>query len=355
MTKKQWASIVIVALIVGTAGSIFCTRFLIPYLSTFRPLGFLRNLQTTTPIIINRREEVRLDDGVNITDVVKQAEPATITLYSGKARADLKPAGSGVILTSDGVIMTTREAAGNGADLRVMLNDGRIYPALLRALDPKSSLAVITIEARDLPVYQLADAQALEIGQKILALGTGSQEFTRNFASGLVTSTVANSASLSQVLATSQMTETLGTDAVMTSSFTGGPVIDLQGRLIGLVSDSTGKILTSEAIQGALSSYLSQGKIVRPFWGIRYFDLSKSLAALIGQPQAGALVAGFEDGSPAAKAGLSANDLIVKVNGLDVTPAQSLERLANSKSGDVALTVIRNGQTQEIKFNVPTR
>lgn len=353
MNKKQWFKIFLVAVVFGTLGSLFCTRYLIPYLSTFGPLGFLRNLQANTPIIINRREEIRLDEGVSMADLVKQASPAMVTVYSGKGK-DIRPAGSGIIVTSDGVIITNRQTAGNGSDITVVLNDGVSYPALLRALDPKTELAVLTIASKDLPVFQFEDAAKAEVGQKIVALGETSREFTKQFASGLVTAAVSQSASLEQVFSTEQIMETFSTDASLTPAFSGGPVVNLNGRLLGIVAEN-GKIITSEAVQGALNSYLSQAKITRPFWGVRYLSISKSLASLRALPGQGALVQSFDEGSPAAVAGVLANDLITKVNGTEIGPLITFEGLANSKSGEVVLTVNRGGRELEIKFNVQNR
>src|SRR3989338_7496885 len=170
MSRKQLIIIFIIAFFVGAVGSIFFDRAAIPWLSSINGLGFLTKLSSNAPIIITRREEIRLNEGANLIELTKQAQNFTVSIYAGKD-PDYKLLGNGIVLANDGLVFTSKEILGNSREFQLVLNDGRVYPGVLRALDPKSEIAVITIPASGLAVAEFADAFSLTTAQRVLALG----------------------------------------------------------------------------------------------------------------------------------------------------------------------------------------
>lgn len=353
MNKRNWHWHLLVIIIFGALGSIVFSRWLFPYFATYPGLSWLNKLSTNYPIIINRTQEVQLNEGVNIIDLVRQSGSVTVSIYSGSTGSVGKFLGNGVIMSSDGLIFTSRTAIQGNAKLTVVLTDGTSYEATLGPTDPRSDLAVLTIPARNLPTAQAASARELVAAQRIIGIGGSQAEGTRKFVTGFVTNTMKNAHSLERVFTTNAFEETIETDAVITPEFFGGPAINLNGKLIGLMANTRSNILPVEDMQTALASYLSTGKITRPFVGLKYLSLSKSLAALKGLPQAGALVTGFEDFSSAKKAGIAVGDLIVALDDQEVTDERSFETMFNQHPiAPMKLTIIRAGARMEVTVTV---
>lgn len=341
MTHKQLIIILLIAFFVGALGSIFFTEFLIPRLSLLPHLGFLSKFSSNMPIIINRKEETIINEGANLIALADQAGSFTVGIYQAKNN-NYKFLGNGVIMTSDGLIFSSRSVLGQPGTLVAMTSDGTVYPVTPRAIDPRSDLVAITIQANGLSQAQFAPTSSLKVGQRILALGKSSQPFDHKFASGLVTNTLQNNSSLERVFYSEAFEEGIETDAPITSDFIGGPVINLDGKMIGLVVNADRDILISEDLQTGLATYLKKGKFVRPALGLKYLKLSKNLAKLKGFDSAGALVVSVDDGSPARLAGLMPNDLIAAVDDQSLD-SNSFEELFNKHEiGDMNVSLIRN-------------
>jgi serine protease Do len=345
MNRKQVVIWIILIFIIGGIAGIVFNRYLLPALADVRGFGWVSRLQATYPIVINRREEIQLNEGVNLIELTKQANTMTVSIYS--AREPRRLLGNGFILSSDGLIFTAKEVVGSQNEFIVALNDGSVFQGTVRALDPKSELAVMTIAGRDLRQAQFADASNLQVGQRIIALGRTDREFTRKLASGLVTKTVMNNANPDKVLSSEVIEETVETDALINSEFVGGPVINLQGRVVGMVANSSGKILLAESMDTALRSFLEQGRIQRPRLGIKYQVIRKTAANIRQLASTGALVVDLEEG-PAKAAGLQKNDLITRFNGQSVDETSFEYLLDKNYLGEVRLTVLRAGAAQEI-------
>lgn len=341
MTRKQITLIIIIAFFIGAVGSIAFNRAIIPFLSRIPKLSFLSKLSSNAPIVIIRREEIRLNEGVNLIELTKQAQGFTVSIYSADAAKYL---GNGIIVANDGLIFTSKEVVDSQNNVQVVLNDGKVFPGLLRALDPQSEVAVITIPANALSVAAFADASNLQTAQRVLALGKTSQVFTRKFASGLITKTVNNDLNPNQIYSSEAFNQSISTDAQINADFVGGPVIDLEGRMIGIVVNYNGKILISEIVSGALKSYLEQGKIARPYFGLKYLSITKPLANL-RKINPGALVVEVEKGSPAEKSGLLKNDLVVEVNGQKVEDSSLELLLLKNNLKEIRLSILR-GETR---------
>jgi S1-C subfamily serine protease len=353
MTRKQILMIIIVAFFVGAAGSVFFNRVVFPKMSVVQGFSWVGRLQSTSPVIINRREEVRLNEGVNLIELTKQAQTVVVSIFSTGLAPELL--GNGIIITADGTIFTTKDVLGTNTAVQVVTNDGAVYEGLVRAMDPKSPLAVVTVPGRDMPVAQFFEAANMQTAQRVFALGGTAQEFTRQFASGLVTKTLTNSIDYDRVLSTEIFENTIVTDAILTDDYIGGPVVNLQGLIVGIVVGPNGKILPAEAVQGAVRSYLQSGAIARPYIGLNYQMISKNIARVKGLPESGALVSSVVANSPAATAGLRAGDLIIEINTQRID-STTLEQVINQQGTVLMnLKVLRAGTLLELPLTVEER
>jgi S1-C subfamily serine protease len=336
--------IVLVLILGGLSGVIF-NRFVIPWLATLPGLSSLHKLESNNPVIINRKEEIQYNDGANFSDLAKQASAYTVSIY---AKDSNKFLGNGIITSADGMILASKTNLGQN-NLVVVTNDGNIYPGLLRALDPRSELAVITIQASNLPFAQFVNASDLVVSQRVIFLGRSNQEFNHQFEIGFVTSTTSNQASLDKIYYSESFENTVQTDARLNSDFVGGPAIDLNGKVVGITTSNLG-ILPGEDLQSAVTSFLRTGKIQRPTLGIKYNLISQSLAKLKNLPSGGVLVVSVDDGSPAKKAGIIVGDLITEIDGQPL-PSANFEKILNQHDfTSIPLVINRGGN--EINLNV---
>lgn len=249
MNRKQIVWIITIAFFIGALGNIVLGRFVFPYLgSNVRILSFLSKLSSTSPIVVNRTEQVQLTEGVNLTDLVKQAGNTVVSIYDTRNNF----LGNGLVVTSDGLIFTSDAILKGQTKVKVMTNDGKSFAGLARAKDPRSALVALTIEANNLPVAQFEDAGSMEAGQRVIYVGRSNAPFLHFAKTGFVTQNLANlKAKPSQ----------LSTDVTVTSDLYGGPIVNLSGHVVGMVLGSQNII--SEDLQAVLSTYLASGKITR--------------------------------------------------------------------------------------------
>jgi S1-C subfamily serine protease len=353
MTRKQIVSIVLLAFVVGAAGSVFFERVVFPNLATVPGFSWVRKLQSASPIVITRREEVRLNEGVNLIELSKQAQTIVVSIYSPSPNP--RYLGNGIIITSDGVIFTVDTVVASFNEVTIMTNEGNIYKGAVRAQDPKSPIAVVTVPGRDMPVAQFSDAANMQTAQRVFSLGFTDMEFNREFASGLITKTLFNNLAQQEIMSADVFKETIRTDAQLGPSFIGSPVVNLQGTVIGMVIGGNGEILTSEAIDGAIKSYLPLGKIMRPFYGMDYRLISNNLAKVLNLPKAGAQVVNVLANNAAAKSGLLVNDVILEVNGKKVTDSSLEQLFIEGNSNPLRLLIQRGTEQRELTLTPDLR
>lgn len=281
--------------------------------------------------------------------------------------------GTGFIVKSDGTIVTNKHVVEiAGADeFRVVLNDERTFPATIVAKDPTRDIAIIKIDAKDLPTVELGDSSTLEVGQTVIAIGNALGEFrntaTKGIISGLARSLIAGDES-----GTSERIEdAIQTDAAINRGNSGGPLLNLKGQAIGVntavsqAGQNIGFAIPIKFVSQDLESVTTSGKIVRPFLGVCYSIIDKDFAkqnslpvddgALIKQGQ-GCAVA-VVPGSPADKAGIVENDIILEIAGVKVTTERSLAGLlADHKVGEVIeVKLYHKGEQKTVSVTLEER
>jgi serine protease Do len=264
--------------------------------------------------------------------------------------------GSGVIVTKDGYLLTNNHVVENADEVKVALNDGREFTAKVIGKDPKSDIAVIKIDAKDLPALELADSDKLEVGDVVLAIGNPFG-VGQTVTSGIISATGRGSLGL-------DYEDMIQTDAAINPGNSGGPLVDAEGRLIGI---NTAILSRSGGNQGigfavpvnlarmVMESLVKEGRVVRGFMGVNIQDLTPTLAKEFGVKESGgALVAGVTPKSPAEKAGLRDGDVITEFNGKAVKDSRNLKlQVAQTSPGtSVPLKVLRDGKTKSLEVTV---
>ncbi|RJQ28910.1 PDZ domain-containing protein [Candidatus Parcubacteria bacterium] len=273
--------------------------------------------------------------------------------------------GSGFTISSDGLVITNKHVISDPkASYTVFTNEGKKYDARVLARDPLQDLAVVKIDATGLPTVELGDSDALELGQTAIAIGNALAEF-RNTVSVGVISGLARNITAAGGGGVETIHGVIQTDAAINPGNSGGPLLNLRGQVVGINTavvsgaQNIGFAIPINKAKRAIQSVKTSGEIQIPFIGVRYIVITPEIAEEQKLPVTrGALLRGMEDGpavmadSPAEKAGLRAEDIIVELNGQKVDNDNPLGALIVQKSvGEtVTLKVLREGK--EVMFRV---
>jgi len=265
--------------------------------------------------------------------------------------------GSGVIIRPDGVIVTNNHVVDGADEITVVLSDRREFPATLVGRDPRTDIAVLKIDARGhaLPHLEFGEEDALSVGDLVLAIGNPFG-LNQTVTSGIVSALARTSVGIADYGFFIQ------TDAAINPGNSGGALIDMKGRLVGINSaiysrgEGAGSIgigfaIPSPMVRAVATSILAHGHAVRSWFGASGDTVSSDMADSLGLDHPfGAIIADVYPGSPAAHAGLRSGDIVLAVNGREVSDVAALRyRLATVPVGDqAALTVLRQGRRVEL-------
>jgi len=241
------------------------------------------------------------------------------------------------------------------AEYTVLTNDGEKYPAPVLARDPIQDIAILKINANNLPTIRLGNSDNLEIGQTVIAIGNALGEFRNTVSVGVI------SGLLRTVTATGGgITEQLE-ELIQNKGNSGGPLLNLYGQVIGVntamaqQAENIGFAIPINKIKKDINDIKTKGKIVYPFLGVRYVLITKALAEKNNLPvDYGALIVKGDEpdevaialGSAAERAGLKEGDIILEFNGKKIDQENTLAKLIlKYEPGDgIALKILRNGQ-----------
>src|SRR6267378_2118764 len=265
--------------------------------------------------------------------------------------------GSGVIVTKDGYILTNNHVVDGADEVKVAMTDGREFTAKVIGRDPKSDIAVIKIDAQDLPAITMADSDKVEVGDIVLAVGNP-------FGIGQTVTTGIVSATGRSGAVGLDYEDFIQTDAAINPGNSGGALVDADGRLIGIntaiLSRSGGNQGIGFAIpvnlaRDVMTSLVKDGHVTRGYLGVMIQDVTPALAKEFKlKDNAGALVGDVTPDSPADKAGLKSGDVILDFNGKKVTDSRHLKlEVARIHPGDtVPLKVLRDGSTKSFEVAI---
>jgi serine protease Do len=259
--------------------------------------------------------------------------------------------GSGVIVSADGYILTNNHVVDDADSMKVTLSDGRVLTAKVIGKDQKSDIAVIKIDAHDLPAITFANSSDVQVGDRVLAVGNpfGVGE---TVTSGIVSGTGRSGAT------GLDYEDFIQTDAAINPGNSGGALVDMEGRLIGLNTailsrsggfQGIGFAIPSDLARHVIDSLVSTGKVVRGFLGVTIQDLSPDLADQFQlKSNSGAVVADVKPDTPAANGGLKSGDVILEFEGKPVKDSRQLKFAvaATAPGQKVKLGYLRDGKNE---------
>lgn len=276
-------------------------------------------------------------------------------------------AGTGFIVSDDGLIITNKHVVSDeDASYTVIFNNGEKFEAVVLARDTLLDIAFIKIEASNLKPLNLGSSANIKVGQRVVAIGNSLGEFSNTVSSGII-SGLKRDIIAGEINGQNEelLNNVIQTDASINPGNSGGPLLDIKGNVIGVNvavasnAENIGFAIPIDVVKDLLERFNSEGSIDRPILGVRYIpinetiqkanDLEVSYGALIAKGENSTQIAVIP-GSPADKAGLLENDIILEVDGVKIDSENSLITLIQEKRyGDtVTLKVLSKGKEKTI-------
>jgi Do/DeqQ family serine protease len=320
---------------------------------------------------------------LSFAPVVRRTAPAVVNVLTARAgprsayyqeygtggrQSRVLPTGSGVIVRPDGYIVTNNHVIEGASEVRVSLSDRRELPARVLLTDPRVDLAVLKVDvgAERLPTLSL-DVREPEIGNLVLAVGNPFG-VGQTVTSGIVSATERTGGSAVDPSGITRIASFIQTDAAINPGNSGGALVDMDGELIGIntailsrsgTSSGVGFAVPAQLVRQVLETAAGGGRRVeRPYLGVSAGPVTSANAAQFGlsRPQ-GVLIGEIEPGSPAARAGLRENDVVLSVNGTAVNEPGALTfQIATGRPGETAsLQVQRGGRVETVRVPLQVR
>jgi serine protease Do len=262
--------------------------------------------------------------------------------------------GSGVIVSGDGYILTNNHVIAGAQDITVRTSDGRSMKAKVVGADPKTDIAVIKVNASDLPAIQRGNSDSLKVGEMVMAIGSPlSPQLAHTVTQGIVSAVGRSNVGLADY------EDYIQTDAAINPGNSGGALVNLDGQLVGVNSaimsqsggfQGIGFAVPSNMAFRVMDALIKNGKVIRGWLGVSIQDVNDQIAkAMHLSSQKGALVGDVVAGSPAQKAGLKDGDIVTSVNGKDIENSTELRNeIASASPGTtVTLGLLRDGKTDD--------
>ncbi|MBM4141236.1 MAG: DegQ family serine endoprotease [Nitrospira sp.] len=265
--------------------------------------------------------------------------------------------GSGVIVSSDGYILTNYHVIKDADEIKVLLSDKRDFKGKVVGTDPKTEIAVIKIEATNLPTITWGDSNRLKVGEIVLAIGNPyglNQTVTMGIVSAVGRANVG----------IAEYEDFIQTDAAINPGNSGGAMVNVKGELVGINTaifstsggyQGIGLAIPSDMAKDVMDSLIAKGKVVRGWLGVSVQSITPELAKQFNlKEEKGALVGDVVEESPAEKAGIQRGDIITAYEGKKIDePYQLRNMVANTSPGkEVELTIVRENTTKTIKVTI---
>lgn len=371
----------LVGFVAGIAGSVLGVLYVVPWYQTN-----ILHQDPSAARVENRT--VVIDEQSAVTTAVEKINPAVVSIVvtrdlpkleqfgspfggfffeapSGETEKQQVGAGSGFIVSADGTIVTNKHVVSDGAaEYTVITKDGQKYPAKVSTADPFNDLAVVKIDAKDLPAAELGNSDQIKLGQSVIAIGNALGQFQNTVTIGVI-SGIGRNIVASGGAQTEKLSELIQTDAAINPGNSGGPLVNLDGQVIGVntaVSQSAqliGFAIPINQVKKVISDVKQYGHVRRPYLGVRYTIITKSIAESESLPRDyGALIVAGDTreevavvpGSPADQAGISEGDIILELDGRKITADQPLaDLLRKFDPGDrVTLKIFSKGNEKTV-------
>lgn len=343
-------------------------------------LGWLAYNQSDTPITFSGSgtdgNSTNFTDG-SIADVAAKVSSSVVSIVTSVKTTNFfgqssnsSAAGTGIIVSSDGYILTNKHVISGASTVAVITDDGTTYEDVeIVATDPLNDVAFLKVkDASNLSVATLGDSKTISVGQQVIAIGNALGEYQNTVTSGIISGTGRSvTASDGTSYNTETLTDMIQTDAAINSGNSGGPLVNAAGEVIGIntatstSAENMGFAIPISSVKGMLSQLLETGKAERAYLGVYSSEITPDAAKAYNLPvSAGAYLyssstySAIISGGPADKAGLKDKDIVTAVNGVKVGASGSLSNLIGEyKPGDtVQLTVIRDGSERAVNVTL---
>lgn len=351
----------IVALIGGGAGAYIVTQL------DVSPLSVLESTQEDGNTLRSETEQ-------GISEVASRVAPSVVSIAadveSSQGRFLGQGAGTGVIVSQDGYIMTNNHVVQGASSVSVTTSAGDIYDKVeVVGNDPLNDIAFLKVkDVEDLQAADLGDSSTLSIGQSVFAIGNSLGEYRNTVTSGIVSGLNRPvMASTQDGSSTDSLSDLIQTDAAINPGNSGGPLVNSAGQVIGIntavASDAQGIgfAIPINATKGVLASVIEDGEVKRAYIGVRYLEVTPAIAheqklsvkegALIQEGRGTSAV--VEDG-PADKAGLKSGDIVVKIDDMKIGTAGGMMSIIGMyKPGDtIEVKYLRDGKERDTKLTL---
>jgi len=265
--------------------------------------------------------------------------------------------GSGVVITKDGYILTNNHVVDGAKEVKVTLTDGREFTAKVIGRDPKTDIAVVKIDADNLPVVPLADSSKVKVGDVVLAVGNP-------FGVGQTVTEGIVSAKNRGNMGIEDYEDFIQTDAAINPGNSGGALVDIDGRLIGIntaiLSDSGGSqgvgfAVPSDLARTVMESLVKNGHVTRGYIGVMIQSITPALAQEFNlKAPTGALIGDVVANGPADQAGFKDGDVVTEFNGQKITDSRQLQlTVAETSPGSkVTVKILRDGDSKTLEVTV---
>ncbi|MFO8143868.1 MAG: trypsin-like peptidase domain-containing protein, partial [Dehalococcoidales bacterium] len=285
----------------------------------------------------------------DFVEVVEQIKPSVVAIQTDRGE------GSGWIIEADGIIVTNNHVVAGARDIAILLDDGRTFKSQEVRTDPITDLAVVTINTEGLPAARIGDSSVLQLGEPVAAIGNALGEgvsMTGGWVSQLdVTLPVSEVQTLDDLIRT---------DAAINPGNSGGPLVNMAGEVIGITSakiaqvgvEGFGYAISINSAQDIIDQLITRGYVLRSYLGVRVSDINPVVAFFNELSiEKGALVNYVAPDSPAAVAGIAEGDVIVSIDGAEITGARQLiQKIHSCQIGqEISIVYWRNDSEHTVE------
>ena len=333
--------------------------------------GLAQRVATST---VTERQRL-VEEGNVVSEVAKEVSPSVVSVVTESTTrsyfgtSEQQGAGTGIIISKDGYILTNRHVIPDTASkVQVVLADGTTYDDVqVVGRDSLNDIAFLKIaNVKDLPAATLGDSSDMQVGSRVIAIGNALGQYQTSVTSGIVSALGRPLTAADETGDSSESLENLiQTDAAINPGNSGGPLVNMAGQVIGIntaiasEAQGIGFAIPINDAKGLIKSVTESGQLKRAYLGVRYVSITPDVETQLKLPvkngayistQQGSVVSG----SPADKAGLQPGDIITKVNGASIDSQHPLSSMLSQfvPGDEIILSVLRDGKTQDIKVTL---